>query len=111
MSTLARAVISKPYRLNGAEVRFLRKHLGKTGEDFSKLLHVTKSTLSKWETGDLPVGDQSDHLIRLITAGLIDNFNKQDIIGAITHLPDIKAETSSKSILVDPQKMSYRYAA
>jgi hypothetical protein len=33
MRALALAVIEKPYRLSGEEVRFLRKYLRRTGED------------------------------------------------------------------------------
>jgi DNA-binding transcriptional regulator YiaG len=64
--TIALALVCKPYRLAGEEVRFLRKYLGLTGDKFSRLLHVDKSTLSKWENNDDPVGNQSDLAIRLV---------------------------------------------
>jgi DNA-binding transcriptional regulator YiaG len=111
MRTLAKAVIEKPYPLRGGEVRFLRKHLAKTGEEFAKLLHVDKTAISKWENDATPIGDQSDRLIRLIAAGLIENFKKADVAWTITHFPDISDDTSSKRISIDPQNMSYRYDA
>jgi DNA-binding transcriptional regulator YiaG len=111
MATLAKAVIMKSHPLNGAELRFLRKHLGKNGEDFAKLLHVDKTFLSKWENDANPIGDQSDRLIRLIVAGLLEDFRKEEIVWTIKHLPDISDETSAEHIVVDPQKMSYRYVA
>jgi len=37
-----------------------------TGEEFSKLLKIDKTTLSKWENNADPVGEQSDRLIRTI---------------------------------------------
>jgi hypothetical protein len=49
MRALALAVIRKPYRLHGEEVRFLRKYLRMMGEQLSQLIHVDKTTLSKWE--------------------------------------------------------------
>jgi len=62
MRILALAVIKKPYRLTGEEVRFLRKYLRLT--EFSRLIHVDKTTLSKSENNDDRLGDQSDRLIR-----------------------------------------------
>ena len=47
MRTLALAVVAQPYRLSGSEVRFLRKYLKKTGDQFAGLIHVDKTTLSK----------------------------------------------------------------
>lgn len=64
MRAISAAIISKPYRITGAETRFLRKYLGMTGEQFSRLLHVDKTTLSKWENDEDPIGQQSDLLVR-----------------------------------------------
>ena len=66
MRTLALAVITKPYRLLGNEVRFLRKFLGMTQDELSRWIHVDKTTLSKWENDEDPVGEQSDLLIRAL---------------------------------------------
>src|SRR5262245_6620865 len=63
---IAMQVIRKRYRLTGAEVRFLRKFVQMKGEDFAKLLHVDRTTLSKWENDEDQVGEQSDRLIRAI---------------------------------------------
>jgi len=64
--TIALALVTKPYRLAGEEVRFLRKYMGLTGDGFSRLLHIDKTTLSKWENNDDPVGTHSDLAIRMI---------------------------------------------
>lgn len=64
--TLALALVNKPYRLAGEEVRFLRKYLHLTQDKFSRLLHIDKTTLSKWENDDDPVGTQSDLAIRML---------------------------------------------
>ena len=66
MRLLAVGVIGKPERLAGEEIRFLRKYLRMTGEEFSRLLDVDKTTLSKWENDADKVGDQSDRLIRVM---------------------------------------------
>ena len=66
MRLLAVEVVGKPERLAGEEIRFLRKYLRMTGEEFSRLLDIDKTTLSKWENDADRVGDQSDRLIRIM---------------------------------------------
>jgi putative zinc finger/helix-turn-helix YgiT family protein len=63
---IARAVVHKPARLSGAEVRFLRKSLGWSGADFAKHLGVDPSTVSKWENDKEPIGPTSDRALRLM---------------------------------------------
>jgi putative zinc finger/helix-turn-helix YgiT family protein len=63
---IAQAVVHKPARLSGAEVRFLRKSLGWSGADFAKHLGVDPSTVSKWETDKEPIGPASDRALRLM---------------------------------------------
>lgn len=64
--TIAKALALKPYPLNGAEVRFLRKQLGLKAKEFAANLRVDVSTYSRWENGDQQIGEQSDALIRLL---------------------------------------------
>src|SRR5208337_879358 len=91
MGALALAVIEKPYRLTGGEVRFLRKFLRLTGEGFSRLIHVDKTTLSKWENNDDRVGDQSDRLIRLVALGLGEGL-RDESARVIRSFPQIKGK-------------------
>jgi putative zinc finger/helix-turn-helix YgiT family protein len=65
---IAMAVIHKPERLSGAEVRYLRKYLGWSGEDFGQHMGVDRSTVSNWETDKAPIGPTSDRLLRLLVA-------------------------------------------
>lgn len=111
MRVLAKALIEKRYPLTGPEVRFLRKHLGKSGDDFAKLLHVDRTVLSRWENGANAIGDQSDRLIRLIAAGKIETFKKDEIAWTIDHFLEISDENGPSSLVIDPQRMSYRYVA
>lgn len=50
---LFHALAFKPSKLNGAEVKFIRHHLGITQEKFSELVMVERSTIAKWEKFDL----------------------------------------------------------
>ena len=66
--TIAHAVIHKPARLSGAEVRYLRKYLGWSGADFARHVGVDPSTVSNWENDKDPIGPASDRLLRLMVA-------------------------------------------
>jgi DNA-binding transcriptional regulator YiaG len=76
MDCLALAVIFKPYKLNGREVRFLRKYLGKSQEEFASLLPVDGTTLSKWESDAQKIGPKSDKLLRLLTLNISERLEE-----------------------------------
>ena len=65
-------VASKPGRLEGQDVRFIRKQLKMTQEAFGRLFHVDKTTVSKWENDADAIGEQSDLLIRSVAITLSD---------------------------------------
>lgn len=62
---IAEHVAEKETRLTGAEVRFLRKHLGWSGEDFAKAMDVTPTTVSRWENDREQMSTMADRLLRL----------------------------------------------
>jgi DNA-binding transcriptional regulator YiaG len=109
MRVVALAVIARPYRLAGEEVRFLRKFLGKTGAEFSGIVSVDITTLSKWENNEDPVGEQSDRLIRAVVLALDDKL-KERSRDVINSFPQIEKEFHDNQIEIDPAKMSYAYA-
>jgi YgiT-type zinc finger domain-containing protein len=109
MRVLALAVVAQPYRLGGEEIRFLRKYLGKTGQEFADLLDVTKSTVSKWENNDDDIGPQSDRLIRAITVGLTAGL-KKEFDWVVKSFPNIKDGTRPNDIQINTENMSYQYA-
>ena len=65
---LASAVIRKPARLNGGEIRFLRSYLGYSGTDFAKLIGSDPATVSRWEGDKQPIGHHTDLLLRAMVA-------------------------------------------
>lgn len=69
---LARILLSKPYALCGAEIRYLRKHVGWKAIELAQILGVDKTTVSKWENDQDPIGSQSDRLLRLIVRKQIE---------------------------------------
>lgn len=65
---LAAAIIAKPYRLTGAEVRVLRNVLGWTAVELAAHLGVSSSQVSRWENDREPVGPIADRMLRAILA-------------------------------------------
>ncbi|MFI5300481.1 MAG: hypothetical protein ACHREM_20535 [Polyangiales bacterium] len=63
---ITHAVIMKPERLTGPEVRYLRKYLVWSGVEFALHMGVDPSTVSNWETEKDPIGTASDRLLRLM---------------------------------------------
>jgi len=63
---IARALIAKPFRLDAAEIRYLRKYLGWSGADFADHMGTTRETVSRWESGTAQIGPQADRLLRLM---------------------------------------------
>ena len=65
MQLIARDLVTSPTDLSGAEIKFLRKRLGKKASDFSQYLGVTPETLSRVENGKQSASRQIQKLARL----------------------------------------------
>ena len=63
---LADFFIRQPRSLAGAEVRFLRTHLGLSTQDFAHRIAVTRETVSRWENDKEHMGEQTDRLLRAL---------------------------------------------
>ena len=63
---VAEAVVRKASRLAASEVAFLRHHLDMTGEQMARHLGVSKTSVSRWETGREPIGQVPDRLLRTL---------------------------------------------
>ena len=90
---LAGTVIRKRGRLNGSEVRYLRKYLGYSSADFAKRIGSSASTVSKWENDAQPIGLHSDLLLRAMVAldKKIDSYTSD----AFTEIEDKPAKRAS----------------
>ena len=109
MELIAVAILQKQFRLSGEELRFLRKHIGLSQEEFSKLLHVDKTTLSKWENNEHPIGIQSDLWARTI----VTSHNKELAKRATDHIrafEKIADQEKRVRVEIDTEKHAYEYA-
>ena len=55
------ALIRKPAKLSGAEIRFSRHHVEMTQDHFAKLLKIERCLVSKWEHKDLKATGMTIH--------------------------------------------------
>jgi putative zinc finger/helix-turn-helix YgiT family protein len=114
-TTIARAVVLKPNLLNGAEIRFLRKHLGLKAREWAVLLRIDQATLSRWENGGQQIGPQSDALIRLLYFRFLEEKEGKLISEAVVELiaTQNKERDTEMAVLVNmdnPAVYSYQYA-
>ena len=89
---IAQALANSPARLTGEQLRFLRKHLGLSGEGLGRYLHTDKTKISKWESGEDPIGPPTDRLIRLLATAL-DSELRAGVSAVAGHLPQISDES------------------
>ena len=65
MVKIARTVVQKEDVLSGAEIRFLRKRLGKKSAEFAKIIGVVPEQVTRWEKDDNSPAESADKLIRV----------------------------------------------
>jgi transcriptional regulator with XRE-family HTH domain len=111
MNAVAMAVICHPCKLTGEKIRFLRKFIGKSAEEFARLIHVDNTHLSKIENGRVPVGDQSDKLIRFLVLNmspeLKDKVNR--LIKILPSIQDSPCFETRTDIQIDPSTLEAEY--
>ena len=88
---IAQALTESPARLTGEQLRFLRKHLGLSGDRLGAYLHTDKTKISKWERGEDRIGPATDRLIRLLAAAL-DSELRAGVTAIAEHIPLISDE-------------------
>jgi putative zinc finger/helix-turn-helix YgiT family protein len=106
---IARAVVHKPARLTGAEVRFLRKHLGWSGTDFAEHMGVDPTTVSAWENDRKQLGPSSDRLLRLMVVhkAPVDDYSLEEL----KKITDHEEAASSRRFEIRPQDHGWQVSA
>ena len=66
VTVTALALVHKPTRFLGAEVRYLRKYMGWSGVDFASHMGGSPETVSRWENDKELISSISDRLLHLI---------------------------------------------
>ena len=63
---IAEGIVTRPAKMTGQELRFLRTEMGLTQAQLAAVLKVTLLTVSRWERNESPVNDAAEMLIRLL---------------------------------------------
>ncbi len=86
---IAMKLIDKQAALTGAEVRFLRKHLGYSAQDFAGRIDITPEHLSRVENDATTLSAMAERLVRLMVA---HNDRANDYsLDTLAQLPSAKA--------------------
>jgi len=111
MHTIAFAVVAKPCKLNGSDVKFLRKYIGVNGEEFAKLIRIQPETLSRWENGQQEIGKNTDRLIRFVVVSKSADLRNEmeEFLKKYRQLTDCDCPRKSQ-LKIDPATLQYEYA-
>lgn len=105
---IADAIVAKPGKLSGPEVRFLRKHIGLSGQRFALLLGVSGAHLSRVENGHTKhFGVGTDRIARFAAAKANATESNRD---ALIRLAEILHATrkARRSLLKKGQTIALR---
>ena len=105
--TIGEALLAKPGRLAGPELRFLRRHVRMRQADLCGYLGTDQGTVSKWETGEQPIALRTDLLVRYVVAVRDEKFRERldrlaEQFKEIRDLPEVQIE-------VDYENGTYRH--
>ena len=70
-ATVAMALCFLPQRLIGAEVRFIRRVLGKSSQELAAIVDLDPSTLSRWENDKQEVATRTEKALRMAAVLLL----------------------------------------
>ena len=110
MQVIASALVLKPSELAGKEIRFLRKYIGLTGEQFGRKLGLTKEHVSRIENEKHPVGTQTERLIRYVSISAVPEL-QPEMTQLLELLDTIKNEPLKERIEINAATGSFEYAA
>lgn len=113
ISAIAVARALHPWKLNGEEIRFLRKAVGWKAIQMAAQLDVNKSTMSKWENGKDKMGNGAERHLRLAVCTKLGKyaplmeFDPEDVLGLeIQELRPVNFSMRCKRVPVSGQKTS-----
>jgi DNA-binding transcriptional regulator YiaG len=74
VAAAAVARVMLPTKLNGSEIKFLRKATGLSAKDFAKTISVRPETLSRWEnSSEQQIGYSEEKIFRILVGDKLKN--------------------------------------
>jgi len=91
---IAAGILRHKYGMSGDELRFLRTEMGMTQAELSKLVHVDKQTIGRWERGETEIGAAEEALIRRYAMEVL-NIDRDTAIAEVSArcVPSAMAQT------------------
>lgn len=69
---IAQGILRHERGMSGAELRFLRTELGMTQAELSRIVHVDKQTVGRWERGETEIESAKEALVRRYAMEALD---------------------------------------
>ena len=97
--------VNDPLKLNGTEIRFLRKALGYTGKELAEKMQVSAESVSRWENNKELMRPIGEKLLRLIVGGMLASkapaldFDSDEIVNM--HIQSVRAQEDIAPICLE----------
>lgn len=97
--------VNDPLKLNGKEIRFLRKALGYTGKKLAEKMQVSAESVSRWENNKELMRPVGEKLLRLIVGGMLASkapaldFDSDEIVNM--HIQSVRAQEELAPICLE----------
>lgn len=79
IAAVAVARIMLPTKLNGPEIKFLRKTINLSSKDFAKIMGVRPETVSRWENdGEQQIGYAEEKVFRILVGNMLKKESHED---------------------------------
>ena len=99
---IAEAIVTRPAKMTGQELRFLRTEMGLTQSQLANILKVTLLTVSRWERNENPFSEAAEMLVRLHSARKLqlavnlDVESVSELVAAAACMREIRIELSRR---------------
>jgi len=105
-TALRDALLRKPQRLTGHELRFLRQGMGWSEADAARHLGIEEELLGRWEREEAQVDLKTDRLLRLMVAAMKEVHLPLEVVAGISErvLPlRARAKLTAEGWVVEPE--------
>jgi putative zinc finger/helix-turn-helix YgiT family protein len=111
LAAIAVARVKTPIKLNGAEIRFLRKALEITAKELAEHLGMREETVSRWENNKENISPPAEKLLRLLVAKTLADQTPGISVGEmeILHMPvlHIREKHGRVSLVLEYEKTNH----
>jgi len=106
-------LVTKPSRLEGNEIRFIRHTLDVSQTSFARLMGVTYQSVLNWEKGKVDLPKTADHLMKALFFSYLNRDGSRVVYDKINEIADLDADEaeSAERIVFEERASVWRMAA